>query len=90
MQIFIDKKIQMIRQTTFIIFFFVLFCFSYNLRAQNGFLANNNISQSTIDTIKKYALTYPNETQFSVAIIKNDTVSFIGVKKRFGNLISIK
>lgn len=80
---------QLIRQTTWIIFFLMSFSFSNDLRAQNGFLGNKNIPQSAIDTIKKYALTYPNETQFSLAIIKNDTVSFIGVKKRDGVLISI-
>jgi len=42
-----------------------------------------------MDTLKKYALTYPDETQFSVAIIKNDAVTFIGIKKSDGTLISI-
>ena len=81
----------MIRQITLIInlIFLISFCNNNDLRAQNEFYVDKSISQSTIDTIKKYVLTYPNETQFSIAIIKNDTVSFIGVKKRFGKLISI-
>jgi CubicO group peptidase (beta-lactamase class C family) len=86
---FIDKgEVPMIRYNL-IIFFLVLFCFCNDLRAQNGFLTNTNIPKPTIDTIGKYALTYPNETQFSVAIIKNDTVHFIGVKKKDGVLVSI-
>jgi CubicO group peptidase (beta-lactamase class C family) len=79
----------MIRQTILILLFLASFCFSDSLKAQNGSLADKNVPQSAIDTLKKYALTYPNETQFSVAIIKNDTVSFIGVKKKDGTLISI-
>lgn len=78
----------MIRHRTLIIFFLVLFCFENQLMAQKEFIDSKNILQNTIDTIKKYALTYPNETQFSIAIIKNDTASFIGVIKRDGAIIS--
>jgi CubicO group peptidase (beta-lactamase class C family) len=73
---------------TLIIFLLILFFFS-DLKAQNGFLTNTNIPKPTNDSIRKYALTYPNETQFSIAIIKNDTVHFIGVKKKDGVLVSI-
>lgn len=60
-----------------------------SLIAQNGFLTDVNISQATSDTIKKYAITYPDATQFSVAIIKKDSVSFIGIKKKDGALLLI-
>lgn len=77
------------RQTTLIMLFLVSFCFKYDLMAQNRLLTDEIIPQSAVDTIKKYALTYPNETQFSLAIVKNNTVNFIGVKKKNGTLISI-
>jgi CubicO group peptidase (beta-lactamase class C family) len=83
------KKIPMIEQTILMISILVSSCFCHSLKAQNGFLTNKDIPQSTMDTLKKYALTYPDETQFSIAIIKNDTVSFIGAKKTKGKLISI-
>jgi len=67
----------------------VLFCFNNVLNAQDKFLTETNISKPTIDIIRKYALTYPNETQFAFAIIKNDTAHFIGVKKSNEQLILI-
>lgn len=86
---FIEKgKVSKIRYSL-IIYFIVLFCFNNDLIAQDGFFTDTNIPKSTIDTIKKYALTYPNKTQFSVAIIKNGTVHFIGVKKNDGLLVSV-
>jgi CubicO group peptidase (beta-lactamase class C family) len=60
-----------------------------DLTAQIGFPIDKTISQSTIDSLKKYALTYPNGTQFSMAIIKNGIVNFIGLSKRNGELVSI-
>jgi CubicO group peptidase (beta-lactamase class C family) len=59
----------------------IFFCAIKNSEAQKEVNFDKNIPQAAIDTIKKYALTYPNETQFSVALIRNKTVSFIGVQK---------
>jgi len=80
----------MIRQIFLIaIIFFVSLIVYFDLKAQNDFQVDKNILQSTIDTIDKIALTFPDETQFSVAIIKNDSVNFIGVKKHEGKLVLI-
>jgi CubicO group peptidase (beta-lactamase class C family) len=87
---FIDKgKVPMIRYSL-IIYFVSLLCFNNDLIAQDGFFINTNISESTTDTIKKYALTYPNKTQFSIAIIKSGNIHFIGVKKIDGALVSVE
>jgi CubicO group peptidase (beta-lactamase class C family) len=87
---FIEKrKVSKIRYSL-VIFFIVLFCFNNDLIAQDGFFTDANIPKSTIDTLKKYALTYPDKTQFSVAIIKNGAVNFIGVKKNDGLLVFVE
>jgi CubicO group peptidase (beta-lactamase class C family) len=83
------KKIPMIKQTILMISILVSSCFGHSLKAQNGFLTDKIIPQSAMDTLKKYALTYPDETQFSIAIVKNKKVSFIGVKKKKRTLIFI-
>ena len=57
-----------------------------NSKAQTKFFIDKKIPQSTIDTIEKYALTYPKETQFSISIIKDGVVSFIGVRKHAAGL----
>jgi len=79
------------RQIAFLITVFLIASFHNinDLKAQNGFHIDRTISRSTTDTIKKYALTYPKGTQFSIAIIKNDTVNFIGLLNRNGELVSI-
>jgi CubicO group peptidase (beta-lactamase class C family) len=75
---------------TILIIFLLSFYFGHHLKAQNEFCADQNIPQSAMDTLLKYALTFPNETQFSVAIIKNNAVRFIGVKKKDGILIPVE
>ncbi len=80
----------MIKQIFFIaIIYLVSLIVNFDLKAQNEFQVDKSILQSTFDTIEKFALTYPDETQFSIAIIKNDSVNFIGLKKREGELVLI-
>jgi CubicO group peptidase (beta-lactamase class C family) len=57
--------------------------------AQEGLRTKPGITESILDTIVRYASTYPNQTQFSIAIIRNDTVSYIGVLKSDGRLIQV-
>lgn len=79
------------RQYFLIIGFFVTiyFGFELDLKAQaNGYI-DTEINQSTLDTLYKYALLYPDNTQFSLAVVKNNIVSFAGVLKRNGSLIVI-
>lgn len=68
---------------------FISFFGIKDLWSQDKLYFDESISQSTADTIRNFALTYPNETQLSIAIIKDDNVKFIGVKKSNGELISI-
>ncbi len=80
----------MIRQIFFIAIIFLVFLIvDFDLKAQNDFHVDKSILQSTIDTIENIALTYPDETQFSIAIIKNDSINFVGVKKHEGKLVFI-
>jgi CubicO group peptidase (beta-lactamase class C family) len=72
-----------------LIVLFLSFFLGNNIEAQNAFHLDRNIPQSAMDTLKKYALIYPAETQFSVAMIKNGTVSFLGIKKKDGMLIPV-
>ena len=65
----------------------VLFNLNQDLSAQIDRGSDRNIPSSTMDTLKKYALTYPNETQFSVTLINNGMVNFVGVKKKGWSII---
>jgi CubicO group peptidase (beta-lactamase class C family) len=59
--------------------------------------ANNNVvspspkalSPSQADSIKKYLKDFPDNTQLSIAIINNDAVNYIGVKKQKDSLIYV-
>jgi CubicO group peptidase (beta-lactamase class C family) len=81
----------MMKQITLITCLLLLISFLDNkeLISQNQILADKLVSQAVIDSTKKYALTYPNETQFSIAVIQHDTVSYLGIKKIDGELIFI-
>jgi CubicO group peptidase (beta-lactamase class C family) len=69
---------------------FIIFIFAIkNSEAQKNADFKKAIPQAAVDTIYKYVLTYPNETQFSVAIIRNNAVSFIGVQKKNDLITSI-
>ncbi len=79
------------RQHFLIIVFFVTvyFGFELDLKAQSNGYIDTEINQSILDTLNKYALLYPDNTQFSLAVVKNNVVSFAGVLKRNGRLIAI-
>lgn len=70
-------------------FITVYFGFELSLRAQEKGYIETDINQSILDTLSNYALLYPDNTQFSLAIVKNDKVSFVGVLKSNDNLIVI-
>lgn len=79
------------RQHFLIIVFFVTVYIGSELdvKAQAIGYINTEINQSTLDTLSKYALLYPDNTQFSLAIVKNNHVSFAGELKSNGSLIVI-
>ncbi|MBN1471589.1 MAG: beta-lactamase family protein [Syntrophaceae bacterium] len=74
-----------------IIVFFVTvyFGFELDLKPQANGDIDTKINQLILDTLNKYALSYPDNTQFSLAVVKNSVVSFAGVLKRNGRLIAI-
>ena len=65
------------------------FSFEPNLKAQANGTIDTVISQAMLDTLNKYALLYPDNTQFALAVVKNDKVSFAGVLKINGGLTFI-
>ena len=71
--------------------FFVIFCFGFVLdtNAQLPGCIDMPIDESTLDTLNKYAFMYPDHTQFSLAVIKNNQVAFAGVLKTNGGLLAI-
>jgi len=60
-----------------------------DLKAQANGTIDTGISQAMLDTLNKYALLYPDETQFALAVVKNNKAYFAGVMKIDGGLTLI-
>lgn len=79
------------RQCFLITVFLVISYFGIepNLKAQANGTIDAEISHAMLDTLNKYALLYPDNTQFALAVVKNEKVSFAGVLKINGGLTAI-
>ena len=79
------------RQYLKIIAFFITayFSFEFSVKSQTNEYVETEINQSTLDTLNKYASMYPDNTQFSLAVVKDSVVSFVGVLKINGKLVAI-
>ena len=70
------------RILVFLLTIFVFYCSSGQVKdAVNLLEIDNGITQEQVDLIFEKAKVFPNDTEISMAFLKNDTVYFYGVKR---------
>lgn len=52
--------------------------------------SSNGLAQEQVDTLLKEVLAFPNQTQFSIGVVKNGVVSFVGLKNENGQAVEVE